>query len=94
MGHHHNADAGPFETESAARHTAAVQAVYDAFNAAPGAGRMQPANLAMLEQACAAAGVALGAYDRRILAWLAGWEPTTCAVIAGLVARAHEAGHG
>lgn len=34
----------------------------------------------------------VGAFDARILAWLAGWEPETCAVIAGLVTRAHAAG--
>jgi hypothetical protein len=36
--------------------------------------------------------VKLGAFDHRIVLWLAGWEPSTCAVIAGLIARAHEAG--
>jgi hypothetical protein len=29
------------------------------------------------------AGVQLGAYDQRILLWLAGYEPSTCAAIAG-----------
>jgi hypothetical protein len=33
--------------------------------------------------------VELGAYDDRILRWLAGWEPATCAVIAGFVSRAN-----
>ena len=45
--------------------------------------------LALLE-ACAAAGVHLGAYDRRILAWLAGFEPQTVAVVAGIILRAGE----
>jgi hypothetical protein len=36
--------------------------------------------------------VQLGAYDQCILLWLAGWEPATCAVIAGLITRAHRAG--
>ena len=81
-------EAGPFETESEVRHTAAVQAVYEAFRAAPGTGRMQAPNHRMLEEACEAAGVGLGAYDHRILLWLAGWEPTTCAVVAGLIIRA------
>ena len=31
----------------------------------------------------------MGAYDRRILAWLAGFEPQTCAVVAGLITRAN-----
>jgi hypothetical protein len=33
-----------------------------------------------------------GPFDRRILGWLAGFEPETCAVIAGLVTRAPAAG--
>jgi hypothetical protein len=46
----------------------------------------------LLESACTTAGVTLGAYDHRILLWLAGWEPSTVAVVAGLITRAHEAG--
>jgi hypothetical protein len=46
----------------------------------------------LLEGACQAAGVQLGAYDHRILIWLTAWEPATCAVIAGLITRAHAAG--
>lgn len=84
--------AGPFETEQQARDTPAVQAVNEAFTANPGVGRMAPHNRRMLDQACAAAGVELGAFDRRVLAWLAGWEPDTCAVVAGLVTRAYAAG--
>lgn len=42
----------------------------------------------MLTDACKVAGVVLGAYDRRILAWLAGYEPSTCAVVAGIIRRA------
>ena len=84
--------AGPFGTEQQARETDAVQAVCEAFRADPGVGKMAPHNLAMLEQACAAAWVELGAFDRRVLAWLSGWEPQVCAVVAGLVTRAHAAG--
>ncbi len=40
----------------------------------------------------AAAGVDTGEYDDRIISWLAGWEPETVAVIAGLIGRAYEAG--
>ena len=35
-----------------------------------------------------AARVQPGDWDHRVLAWLAGWEPATCAVIAGLICRA------
>ena len=83
-GHH----AGPFETERQALSTPAVRAVYTAFEAAPAPGRMQPPNLAMLRAACEGADVELGTYDLRILAWLAGWEPQICAVVAGLITRA------
>ncbi len=85
---------GPYETEREVTQTPQVQAVYAAFDAAPGAGRMRPHNLAMLEDACAAADVAIGAYDSRILGWLSGWEPETCAVVVGLIARAHQAAVG
>jgi hypothetical protein len=84
--------AGPFGTEQQARETDAVQAVCEAFRADPGVGKMAPHNLAMLEQACAAAGVELGAFDRRVLAWLSGWEPQVCAVVAGMILRAYAAG--
>lgn len=38
------------------------------------------------------AGVELGAYDRRIIEWLAGWDSPTVATIASLVIRARKAG--
>lgn len=44
--------------------------------------------LAHLEDACASAGVELGAYDRSILEWLAGYEPSTVQVVIGLIRRA------
>jgi hypothetical protein len=79
---------GPFSDEREAR-AAAHAAV------APEAGwsiLRGPQNRLLLERACKATGVELGAYDRRILDWLAGYEDSICAVVAGLVARAHAAG--
>ena len=38
------------------------------------------------------AGVELGAYDRRIIEWLAGWDGPTVATLASLVIRARKAG--
>ena len=81
---------GPFETERQARETPAVRAVYAAFDTDPGPGKMTAPNAAMLTEACDAAAVELGTYDHRILVWLAGWEPATCAVVAGIIARAHQ----
>jgi hypothetical protein len=49
-------------------------------------------NLTMIMDACLAAGVRLGSWDARIVQWLSMYQPSTCAVIAGLIARAHEAG--
>lgn len=83
--------AGPFETEDDARTHPAVRAVYEASHASSRRGVMDEQNRRLLEEACAAAGVSLGAYDRRILGWLANYEPQTCMVIAGLITRAHQA---
>jgi hypothetical protein len=49
-------------------------------------------NRHLLTGACQAAGVSLGAWDERILTWLAGFEDSTCAVVAGLMTRARAAG--
>ena len=43
---------------------------------------------AILRDLLAAAGVELGAYDERIVAWLAGWDWSTFAVIASWIQRA------
>jgi hypothetical protein len=80
--------AGPYETEREARETPAARAVYEAFDAGPGPGKMAPGNMKMMLDAVGAAGVQVGAYDVRILEWLAGYEPQMCAVIAGLITRA------
>ncbi len=45
-----------------------------------------------LAGACERAEVILGSFDARILAWLANYEPETCAAIAGLISRAYSSG--
>lgn len=80
---------GPYDTEQQA--SAAVRRAYDALRSArPGdpvpAGEVTRLNAELFARACD--GLSLGAYDRRILAWLAGYEPATCCVIAGLIMRA------
>jgi hypothetical protein len=45
---------------------------------------------AVLRDVLAAAGVELGAYDERIVQWLANWEWSTVATIASWVQRAAE----
>ena len=75
---------GPFETEREAR-AAAHQVVAPE----PGWSILRSAgNRELLARALDGAGVELGAYDERILAWLAGWDDATCAVVAGWITRA------
>jgi hypothetical protein len=73
---------GPFETEQEARDAARLAGVQFV------AGQIRDTNLRMLLDTLNAAGVQLGAYDRRIVEWLAEYEPATCMVIASLIARA------
>ena len=80
----------PYETERQA--AADVAGIYAQCDRSNRRGVMGEANLAYLRDACDRATVSLGAFDTRILAWLAGWEPETCAVVAGLVTRAYAAG--
>jgi hypothetical protein len=76
---------GPFETlRQAQEYAVACAGVSDPLDAI-GASRNRRMMLAAIE----AAGVELGTYDRKIIDWLAGFEPFTCAVIAGLITRAH-----
>jgi len=65
-----------------------VRATYAEFAARPGQGGWTPTTPRLITSACDAAGVELGAYVRRIVAWLSGWEPTTCAVVAAMISRA------
>jgi hypothetical protein len=80
---------GPFEREAEARAVPAVRAVYAA---EPGHGNWQALNHRIICDALSAAGVEVGAYDHRVIVWVAGFEPQMCAVVAGLIARAHAAG--
>jgi hypothetical protein len=74
---------GPYEAEPRAE----TRAVYDQIRTAP-VGGMIKANETRLLAACERAGVQLGAYDRRVLHWLADWEPETVEVIAAIIDRA------
>jgi hypothetical protein len=40
------------------------------------------------------AGIELGAWDRRIVGWLAGWDASTVLTIASWIARSRVAGPG
>jgi hypothetical protein len=79
---------GPYETERDARDAALAEV-----RPRPGWSILSAEqNRELLADTCDRAGVALGAYDRRILEWLAGFEDSACAVVAGLITRAHAAG--
>jgi hypothetical protein len=76
---------GPFDTEGQARAAALA--------AEPGMAPVRAAaNRKLLSRVCAAAGVALGRYDDRIVEWLSIWEASTVAAVAGWAGRAHESG--
>lgn len=78
---------GPYDTEPQARADAPR---VPRSRVRPGA-HIRP-NRARLHDVAAYAGVQLGAYDERIIDWIAGWESTTVQVIADLIRRAHVAG--
>jgi hypothetical protein len=78
---------GPFGCEREA-----IDAARRIYDLPPGAGAWAAAAHRLLEDACGEAGVALGAFDQVILLWLASFEPSSVAVIAGWVARAGRAG--
>jgi hypothetical protein len=79
---------GPLETPGAARDLPQVQEIYEVMRSGkPGA--MATANLRMLLDALVEARVIVGTYELQILEWLAGFEPTSCAVIAALISRAN-----
>lgn len=75
---------GPYETERKALADAAE--VYDAMRSKRG--QVHVLNLAVLEEACTAAKVELGEYDRSVIVWLAGFEPQQTQVVAELIRRA------
>ena len=83
---------GPYETEQQVRELPAVRAIHEAMHASHRRGVIGEPGCRLLDEACEAACVKVGAYDHRILTWLAGFEPETCAVVAGLITRAHQAG--
>lgn len=80
---------GPFESQRQGADS--VRRIYDAMHASTRRGAGTGQCHKVLDAACTAAGIELGAYDRRILMWLAGWEAEMCAVVAGLITRASQA---
>lgn len=94
------AEHGPFASEQEAAATRAVRearAAWDAIVASgvrPVAGKHVPIHLKILADALAAAGVEITPWEERTFGWLANYEDTTCQVIAGVIARAYEAGKG
>jgi hypothetical protein len=80
--------AGPYATERQA-----TADTGDVRQAGDRPGGISGANYERLIAACERSGVTLGAFDRRILVWLAGWEPETCQMIIGLLSRTQSTYH-
>lgn len=81
---------GPYETVTQAREDSAD--VYVSARLQPESNTLSRINEGLMLGALTEAGVSLGAYDRHIITWLAGWEPEVNQVITGLIQRAHAAG--
>ena len=77
---------GPYATNAEAMVDA--RPVYDAYRATYERGLMDRTNAERLAVALATARVELGAYDERIMVWLAGWEPEVVQVVIGWIERA------
>ncbi len=84
---------GPCGTSTRARELPAVRCPTGPMRARPRLGVVANHSHQMLEEACAAAEVEVGASGHSILIWLARFEPKTCAAIARLIRRA-AAGQG
>lgn len=84
---------GPYSTEEAAAAEAMPRAVAllhssGLVRSGDPDGLVRRAQLAALIGTCEAVGVDLGAYDVRVLEWLARGEACAVQVVAGLIARA------
>lgn len=81
---------GPYETERQASQPNSAKVA----KGVHGGYTMPPRDVRrlLLIEACETAGVQLGAYDRAILLWLAGWDTSTVQVVIGLIHRANRAG--
>ena len=78
-------NSGPFETEADARRAS----LYETSGRDEDQG---PIMASTLQLAKALEGIQLGAYDRRIVSWLACYEPAMVTVFCGLIERARQAG--
>jgi hypothetical protein len=88
---------GPFGSDREVRQHPAIAPIIDSliphFEAEPRRALGQAGELSrkLLVDSLVYAGVELGDYDRAIIAWLAGWETETVAVVAGWIQRAGQA---
>lgn len=89
---------GPYETEADALDGPVRQEIRALHKAGHYSNELsqvvRAAQLRHLEDACRDASVDLGAFDRKIVEWLAGYESSTVQVIIGLIARAAESKDG
>lgn len=83
---------GPYETEDATYDEPLLRQIRSLRDSARPGQSAGPAvrhhALGHLESVCERAGIRLGAYDREVLAWLAGWEDSVVQVVIGLIDRA------
>lgn len=80
---------GPYDSE---RQTHDSPLLRDIGDVTPARNVHTSINRMHLTKALRKADVNLGTHDRRIVDWLAGWEPSTVQVVIGLISRAYAAG--
>jgi hypothetical protein len=85
---------GPYQTGREVRELPAVRATCQAARASRRRSAVSEGNHRMPGEAPTAADAGLGGYGHRIVIWSAGWQPHTCAVVAGLITGARAAGQG
>lgn len=77
---------GPYDTEAAACDEPMPQAVAALHHTGNPGRAAYMLKLRALYDVCSS--IPLGHYDRRILEWVAGWEPATVQAIVGIIRRA------
>ena len=80
-----------YEAARAYRHQIPALRELSPLHKVPAVPLMDQINAGLLGAALAAAGVEVGTYERRIIGWLATFEPETVQIIIGWLERAHQA---
>ena len=82
-------DRGPFDTERVA---SMASRAHERMKVEHRPGTLSEENANVFREAIGTAAIEIGDHDQNVLAWLAGWEPSTVNAIAGMLTRAYLSG--